>query len=108
MRARRAKTPPSAPVEAARTVLLAPVLDLKAAAPLADEFLALMGNDVRVDASDVQRLGAQCLQVLLAARRRWQADKAAFEVFSPSEQMRSVVTLLGAADALFGPLEMRV
>ena len=77
-------------------VRLSSVLDLNAASPLAAELLALRGRDVAVDASAVERLGAQCLQVLLSARRTWDADGAAFAVVSPSDDFTTTLALLGA------------
>lgn len=59
-------------------VELPEVLDLKAATPLTVEFLTLRGRPVHVDASNVQRLGGQCLQVLLSAAMTWKADKIPF------------------------------
>lgn len=75
---------------------LGQVLDLNAAGPLAHEFLSLRGRDLQVDASAVERLGAQCLQVLLSARATWDADGAAFSVVAPSSEFASTVALLGA------------
>jgi len=75
-------------------------LDVKAAAPLAQEFIARRGQDLWIDASEVQRVGAQCLQVLLAARRRWDADGHALRFDAPSEPFTWAVTLLGAATLL--------
>jgi chemotaxis protein CheX len=87
-------------------VRLGRVLDLNAAAPLAAELLALRGRDVLVDASAVDRLGAQCLQVLLAARATWAADGAAFELGSPSDEFAATLALLGApVEERLTPLE---
>jgi chemotaxis protein CheX len=72
------------------------VLDLNAASPLAAEFLALRGRAVEVDASAVERLGAQCLQVLLSAHRTWDADGAAFAVVAASDEFTSTAALMGA------------
>jgi chemotaxis protein CheX len=82
--------------ESAAVLRLGQVLDLNAAAPLVNEFLALRGRNVDVDASGVERLGAQCLQVLLSARRTWDADGAEFAVVSPSSEFTSTLALLGA------------
>lgn len=82
--------------ESAAVLRLNQVLDLNAAGPLAHELLALRGRDVDVDASGVERLGAQCLQVLLSARATWDADGAAFAVVSPSDEFTSTLALLGA------------
>lgn len=80
----------------AAVLRLGQVLDLNAAGPLAHEFLALRGRSVEVDASAVERLGAQCLQVLLSARRTWDADGAEFSLVSPSDEFTSTLALLGA------------
>jgi chemotaxis protein CheX len=57
------------------TLILDPVLDLKAAAPLKAALLERRGRPLTLDASHVQRLGALCLQILLAAQNTW-ADEA--------------------------------
>ena len=86
----------NAPVPDSSTLVrLSAVLDLNAAGPLAAEFLALRGRDVTVDAAAVERLGAQCLQVLLSARRTWDADGAAFAVVSASDDFTATLALLG-------------
>ncbi|WP_287799477.1 STAS domain-containing protein, partial [Acidiphilium sp.] len=59
-------------------LMLDPILDLKAASPLAQALLARRGGDLRIDAGAVERLGGQCLQVLLSARATWEADGHAF------------------------------
>ncbi|ACG79790.1 cheX protein [Phenylobacterium zucineum HLK1] len=75
---------------------LPPVLDLNAAAPLADELTGLRGRPVTLDGSAVQRLGAQCLQVLLSARATWEADGLGFGLSEPSAEMVAALELLGA------------
>jgi chemotaxis protein CheX len=52
-----------------RVIELPDVLDLKAATPLTVEFLSMRGRPLDVDASRVERLGGQCLQVLLSAAK---------------------------------------
>ena len=83
-------------------VLLPETLDMRAAAPLAAEFLERRGRDVDVDASNVRRLGGQCLQVLLAAHACWKADALGFRVVSPSSGFAEGLALLGAP--AFAPL----
>lgn len=93
--------------QSAAIVRLGQVLDLNAAAPLAHELLALRGRDLEVDASAVERLGAQCVQVLLSARATWDADGAAFAVVSPSSEFTSTLALLGAPiEQHFNPREL--
>jgi chemotaxis protein CheX len=79
-------------------VQLMPVLDLIAAATLAAELLPHRGHPLRIDASHVQRLGGQCLQVLLSAEHTWQADGAAFSIEGPSERFLADWRLFGAPD----------
>jgi chemotaxis protein CheX len=95
------------PEESSAVLRLGQVLDLNAAGPLASELLALRGRDIDVDASAVQRLGAQCLQVLLSARATWDADGAAFAVVSASDEFTATLALLGAPiDQHFNPREL--
>ena len=97
----------NAACDSAAVVRLGQVLDLNAAGPLANELLALRGRDLEVDASAVERLGAQCLQVLLSARATWDADGAGFAVVSPSNEFTSTLALLGAPiDQHFNPREL--
>ena len=90
--------------QSAAVLRLGQVLDLNAAGPLAHASLALRGRAVEVDASAVEWLGAQCLQVLLSARATWDADGAAFSVVTPSNEFTSTLALLGAPiDQHFNP-----
>jgi chemotaxis protein CheX len=82
------------------TVQLAAALDLTAAASLAGEILPLRGRDLRIDAGKVQRLGGQCLQVLLSAEQTWRADGAAFVIEDPSERFLADWRLFGAPDGI--------
>ncbi len=76
---------------------LPPVLDARAAAPLAQDLRARTGSSLTVIATDVQRLGAQCLQVLLAAQRRWEADGFRLHLQGGSEPFTWAVSLMGAS-----------
>ncbi|UPT64460.1 MAG: STAS domain-containing protein [Hyphomonadaceae bacterium JAD_PAG50586_4] len=63
---------------------LAQRLDLGAAAPLKQALLAARGAAIAIDASDVEHLGALCLQALLAAKAAWANDSCAFRIIDPS------------------------
>ena len=78
-------------------VELPEVLDLKAATPLTVEFLTLRGRPVHVDASNVQRLGGQCLQVLLSAAMTWKADKIPFALVNVSGDFNEGLARLGVS-----------
>jgi chemotaxis protein CheX len=82
---------------------LAPVLGLKDAAPLQAALVGLRGQGVMLDASQVSRLGGQCLQVLLSARAAWDQDGLAFCVSDPSPDFTDGLALLGAAGLLEQP-----
>jgi chemotaxis protein CheX len=73
------------------------VLDLKAAGSLAAAFLAMRGADITIDAKEVQRLGGQCLQVLLAAQASWREDRHLLRVRAPSAELRAALALFGTA-----------
>lgn len=92
--------PASAPADAPVSVQLAEVLDLKAAAPLAAELLMLRGRAVFLDASQVQRVGGLCLQVLLSACRTWREEGIPLSIVNPSARFTEGIVLLGASTAL--------
>jgi chemotaxis protein CheX len=71
------------------------VLDLTAAAPLAQSLLSRRGAVLSVDASRVDRVGAQCLQVLLAAAATWKTDGVRFTLVKPSAEFLEGGRLLG-------------
>ena len=97
----------------ATSLVLADSLDMTAAAPLKAQLLAARGTPIALDAANVRRLGAQCLQVLLAARATWQTDGAEWRIAQASDEFAEAVRLMGcpdlAADALtpsdFAPLQ---
>ena len=56
-------------------VELPDTLDLRAAGQLCEHIMKCRRSHLRIDASEVRALGAQCLQVLLAARTTWAQDQ---------------------------------
>ncbi len=80
---------------------LASVLDLGAAMPLHALLLAHRGADLDLDAANVERVGGLCLQVLLAARRTWDADGAKLRIINVSDPCRDGLRLTQAC-AAFG------
>lgn len=73
------------------------ILDLVAAPGLLEVLTNRRGEPLSMDAGNVQRLGAQCLQVLLAARAAWAADGQSLVLENPSEDFAATLELLGAA-----------
>jgi chemotaxis protein CheX len=84
-----------------RSVCLAEILDLRAAAPLAIELLLFRGADIQIDASRVEKLGAQCLQVLLSAASTWHNDGATLDVVRMSPRFVEGLELLGIPSTNF-------
>jgi chemotaxis protein CheX len=73
------------------------ILDLIAAPGLLEAFISRRGDPLIVDGGGVQRLGAQCLQVLLAARAAWAADAQLLTMENLSDEFSATLELLGAA-----------
>jgi chemotaxis protein CheX len=82
------------------SIRLEPNLDIRAAAPLRETLLAHVGAPVALDAGHVSRLGALCLQVLLAAERDWSDREVPFTIRDPSPAFTETLRLFGAQEAL--------
>jgi chemotaxis protein CheX len=78
-----------------RVIELPENLDMPIAAHLVESFSKCVGQPLSVDASRVQRLGASCLQVLLAAARTWKAEGHALSLVNPSPRFLEDLKLLG-------------
>ncbi|MDB5454224.1 MAG: hypothetical protein JWO33_2802 [Caulobacteraceae bacterium] len=83
------------PEEAAR-IVLPKAMSLTAAAPLASRLTSLQGAPIVLDASQVERLGGLCLQVLLSASVTWRAAGVPFEIDKPSSAFTEAWTLFAA------------
>ena len=80
-------------------LMLAEALDMRAAGPLLEAIRGRRGASLVLDGARVERLGGQCLQVILAARAAWEADGHGFEICNPSTALKDGWALMGA-----GPL----
>jgi chemotaxis protein CheX len=78
-----------------KSLVLPNILDLKAAVPLAESLLSMRGSDLVIDASNVERVGGQCLQVLVSAVSTWQADGLSIDFTEPSESFNEGLAILG-------------
>ena len=81
----------------AEPLQLADSLDMTAAGPLVQSLIERRGQPLTLDASNVRRVGGQCLQALLSAEATWAADGAAFSIVDPSPEFADGVALMGAA-----------
>jgi chemotaxis protein CheX len=79
----------------AQTLRLPDILDLTYAAPLAESLLGMRGGEVVLDAAEVQRVGTQCVQVIMSAIATWRADDIALCINDPSQEFRDALSLLG-------------
>ncbi len=84
-----------------RTYELAGSLDLSAASALAEALHKHLGDDLILDGAKVQRLGAPCLQVLLAAARSWSADGDALTLENATPRMIEDLRLMGMDPVTF-------
>jgi chemotaxis protein CheX len=74
------------------------IMDTQAAAAVLEKFLAHRGGDLRIGGADVQRIGGQCLQVLLAARTAWAADGNSLSIADMSPEFTAALETLGASE----------
>lgn len=72
------------------------VLNTQGAKKLLKDLRQAADKDVTLKGDKVRHVGAQAVQVLLAARPAWQAAGHAFSISDPSDEMRRGLELLGA------------
>lgn len=82
--------------ESGEALVLPGALDVRAAASLHQAIAARRGSAITIDASAVERIGAQCLQVLLAASKAWRGDGRAFAVADASPAFVDGLRVLAA------------
>ncbi|MBU6396834.1 MAG: STAS domain-containing protein [Rhodospirillales bacterium] len=76
---------------------LSPILDIVAAPGLLESIMQHRGRQLVLEAGHVQRLGAQCLQILLAARKAWAEDGVSLQYANSSEGFLTSLELLGVS-----------
>ncbi|SIQ03055.1 chemotaxis protein CheX [Rhizobium sp. RU35A] len=74
---------------------LVSVLDLNEASVLHGQLSSMRGKDLSIDASGVDRVGVQCVQVLMAAANAWEEDKKKFVFETVSDAFRKTMQLIG-------------
>ncbi|MDO9416087.1 STAS domain-containing protein [Pararhizobium sp.] len=80
---------------AGQSLSLAPVLDLNEATLLHGKLMGVRGTNLTIDASAVERVGALCLQVLMAAAKCWEEDKVSFKFSKVSDAFTKTSQLVG-------------
>jgi chemotaxis protein CheX len=81
------------------TLTLPAALDPDVAATLSRTLNNCRGEDLVIDASYVQKLGAQCFQVLHAAQQTWNADKRLFSLVNGPARFLEELSGFGAEQA---------
>jgi len=81
---------------AAAKLQLEPVLDLGAAERLHARLVELRGQPLEIDASQVERLGGLCLQVLISARNTWRAEGLSAVIGQPSPAFEDAWAMFAA------------
>ena len=79
----------------AETLKLAKVLDLNEASNLHGTLTSMRGKNIAIDASGVERLGVQCVQVLLAAAYAWEKDNKHLVIDKVSDAFSKTMQLIG-------------
>lgn len=77
------------------TLLLAPKLDLREVGTLRDQLLEHRGNDLVLDAKELNQIGALSVQVLRSAAKTWQADGKSLSFQNASNDCDDQLKLLG-------------
>jgi chemotaxis protein CheX len=80
---------------AQKSLSLGPVLDLNEANALHTKLTGLRGNALVIDASAVERVGALCVQVLMAGAKSWEEDKQSFTFAKVSDAFTKTTQLIG-------------
>jgi chemotaxis protein CheX len=71
-------------------------LDTRAAPALHEALLGFDGQPLTLDGSQVESLGGQCLQILLAAQVAWGKQETPFAIENSSEALTAQWSAFGA------------
>lgn len=87
--------------QSTEAIVLEDHLDLLASGRLHSALMERRGGSVVIDASNVAHLGAQSLQVLIAACATWRSDKSMLEISNSSPAFMEALSRFGVPiDAL--------
>jgi len=75
--------------------------DSSSAVAIKDLLVARRGAPLVVDAGQVNRVGVQALQVLIAAAHTWRADGQSYAVTNPSPALLETIALIGLSGDQF-------
>jgi chemotaxis protein CheX len=75
--------------------VLPDLMDLSTAATLRQMLLERRGADLALDASNVRKVSAVGLQLVISAAKTWRADGHDFRIEAPTRQMRDAFDIMG-------------
>ncbi len=78
-----------------RRLQLTQDLDSSQVQSLLDQLAKKRGNPLQINASKVERLGAPCAQVLVAAARTWREEMQVLQIVQPSASFNEGLDLMG-------------
>ena len=78
-----------------KRVALAPKLDTAAAAELRNSLVAAQDDDIVIDASAVEMIGALCVETLMSVSAIWSKAGRSVTIEDPSPQMIADLGILG-------------
>lgn len=70
-------------------------LDVAAVRAVREHLLGRRGTTTTVDASEVERIGALGIELLIAAQRQWQKDERVLQLVGPSDAVMDALRDLG-------------
>lgn len=76
-------------------VELPKVLSLVEASSLLELFLGKKTSHISVNAENVTRIGSQCMQILLSAKKNWEEDGFDFMLTNPSKEFLKTMSIIG-------------
>ncbi len=77
------------------------VFDQRAARSVSQQLMGQIGQSMKIDASEVRRLGGVGVELLIAAQRQWQDDNALFEISDWSKDALDALSRLGCDPGIF-------
>lgn len=80
-------------------------LDYSAAEKIYGEFIAALGQPIAIDADNVKFVGALAHQVLLSAKKTWDAADKSFAVTAASKEFDGYLDILGSPKGVLGPVQ---
>lgn len=83
------------------SLALPEMMDLRAAGSLAASLLSAQGSPLVLDGSNVKKIGAQCMQLIVSAHLTWERDGMSLMVVKASKELMESFRAAGLGDEGF-------